>query len=201
MNAETVKDSCPHRVQCATQEECDAKTNNDTTHAAPLGERLVKLALADMGATRSRSVVAIVKEGQGWRYTASYAADDRSLTTTGLAISRALAWQTVHEWMLFQLSDDGELNGVKVKEPSKLQVPTVSDFVPGAPTYVEAMAALMERGPALAGVRHVLTEERWTLLGDLERQKLLATVKDETRAVTRVAIDVCDLLVAASKGS
>lgn len=169
MNAETVKDTCNHRVQCITQEECDAKTSNDTTHAAPLGERLVKLALEDSAAERARTVTVVVPEGQLWRWTGSYAALDRSLSGTGTCLTRALAWMAVHQWVMYQLSDDGELPDLKSVKPPEVeeQVPNVPDFIPGSPTFETVRELLAARGLEL-------TITAWKLMGDFERQKAAA---------------------------
>lgn len=166
--AETVKDTCAHAVQCVTQEECDAKSKADTTHAGTLGERLVRAALEDSAAERARTVTVVVPEGQLWRWTGSYAALDRSLSGTGTCLTRALAWMAVHQWVMFQLSDDGELPDLKSVKPPEVeeQVPSVPDFIPGSPTFETVEKALAERG-------YVLKRQEWALWGDLQRQNAL----------------------------
>lgn len=98
---DTLKDTCPHRVQCVTLEECESK-ELEPRGAAALGERLA-VALRQPEPTTglsAQNAVVMRDESDGtWCYRASIHQGGTISRISGRADSRWEAWAFVHRWM------------------------------------------------------------------------------------------------------
>lgn len=102
---DTLKDTCPHHVQCMSQEECDTKLEPGTV--AELGERLLRVqsgndvpgnivtALREYRRTSGRELVSVLDDGplRGWKWTVI----GPNVLEVGHSPTRAEAWAHVRK--------------------------------------------------------------------------------------------------------
>lgn len=110
---DTLKDTCPHWVQCATFEECDSK-EFEPKGAAALGERLIlgaevetldpTVMSEEVGAAPipSAQLVSVVRsdDGRRWNYRASFHQSGVVTRLAGQADSRWEAFELASAWLL-----------------------------------------------------------------------------------------------------